>query len=295
MREQIPAVDPARRRELDGALPRRRGAVHVEVAGGPARRREEDVRRVRPRPRRRRREADRAAAASASPPPRYAARSKSCTPRLTRTPLAHGLDGPTRRRSMARTVSSRTSLARARTTGLKRSECPTKRRAPNRAAALAVRASSGRWRTPASRRTRAALRARPVPTMAACDSMGVATMSDLRAARRLGLAPEARGSSGRRRVGARVVGAHDLEPPRKVPEHPRVALPHRAQADQGHLVTSRRPSAHSTRGPSAHAATYMPRSAPPRRAQKRSPGAAGFPYAAGEFEGFTDEVASRRS
>ena len=210
-----------------------------------------------------------------SPPPRYAARSKSCTPRLTRTPLAHGFDGPTRRRSMATTVSSRMSLASVRTTGLNRSECPTKSRAPGRAAALAARASPADAHTGFSTNTcRPA--ASPRATIAACDSIGVATMTTSARLSASASLPRRAIPSGvaARRPG--VVGADDLEAVRERPEHPGVALPHRAEADEGHLVTSRRPSAHSTLVRCALHATFRRR---PRRAQKRSPRAARSSYA----------------
>ena len=69
---------------------------------------------------------------------------------------------------------------------------------------------------------------------------------DLGAAQRFGLAAEAVGSLGRRGACPGIVSSHELEMAVHGPQHPCVALSHRAEADEGHLVTSRRPSAHST-------------------------------------------------
>ncbi len=118
---------------------------------------------------------------------------------------------------------------------------------------------------------------------------------DLTPAERLGFAAEPEGALGRRGRMPGVERADDFEAALQGPEHSRMALPHRAQADEGHLVTSRRPSAHSI--PSV--ATYMPRPAPPRRAQKRSPRAWGCPYASpaergGGPRGWSEEKGPKR-
>ncbi len=174
-----------------------------------------------------------------APPARYEARSRSCTPRLTRTPHPQGRVGPIRRSSMPVTSPGRTRPASARTTGLKRSEWPTKRCARRRAAAAAARASAD---GAADR-----LLDEDVPPGAerARDDVGVRVDRrrddhDLggRDGRRLGREP--RDACRRGRVGGDVVHAGHVEAALEPAHHAHVAEAHRTEADHGHPVPSNR-------------------------------------------------------
>jgi serine/threonine protein kinase len=79
---------------------------------------------------------------------------------------------------------------------------------------------------------------------------------------RFGLSTKAIDAQRRRRVPTEVIGPDDVKMAVEFAQHTRVALPHRAEADESYLVASRRPSAHAS-------VLYMPRSPGRPREQKR--------------------------